>query len=380
MFGKSSNKKDLKEVIVMSKKILKLLYVFLIIIGTYILLKIANEIKLFQVISTILKILAPLFIGVVVAWLLNPVIKWLQKNGIRRKLAVVLSYGILLVILYLIISSILPLLYKQVIELVSSLPSVFESVKAWIDGAFDKLNGLENINIETTKTNLFNNINSFASNLYVLLPTKVLSIITAFISGIGTFLIGLLISFFLLISTENADTIIYELIPQRYRNSSKTLFGNMNKSLRNYVNGALIDAFVVFVISTVAFAVIGVQSPILFGLFCGVTNVIPYVGPYIGGAPAVLVAFSQGTGIGIITLIAIVVIQLIEGNILQTLIISKTTKLNPVSIILGLLLFGHFFGIIGMLLSTPIIGVCKVAFKYFDDKYNLLKKEEEIDE
>ena len=106
-------------------------------------------------------------------------------------------------------------------------------------------------------------------------------------------------------------------------------------------------------------------------------NVIPYAGPYIGGAPAVIVGFSQGTGIGIAVLVAIVLIQSIEGNVLQTLIISKTTKLNPVTIIIGLLLFGHFFGIVGMLLSTPIIGVLKVVVKYFNDKYEIinLKKE-----
>ena len=146
----------------------------------------------------------------------------------------------------------------------------------------------------------------------------------------------------------------------------------MNTSLRNYANGALIDAFVVFVVSSIAFAIIGLKAPLLFGLFCGLMNVIPYAGPYIGGAPAAIVGFSQSTGIGIATLIAIVVIQFLEGNILQTLIISKTTKLNPVTIIIGLLIFGHFFGIVGMLLSTPIIGVCKVIIKYFDDKYDLL--------
>ena len=101
-------------------------------------------------------------------------------------------------------------------------------------------------------------------------------------------------------------------------------------------------------------------------------NVIPYAGPYIGGAPAVIVGLSQGTGIGIAVLIAIVIIQSIEGNILQTLIMSKTTKLNPVTIIIGLLIFGHFFGIVGMLLSTPIIGVLKVIVKYIDDKYDIL--------
>lgn len=370
-FGKG-NKKDIKELLSISKKVLKMLYFIIIIVGIYLLFKMANDIKLFDILLTILNILMPLFIGILVAWLLTPVIKWLQKKGIRRKLSVVLSYVFLIALLYFLIGSILPLLYKQVVELVSSLPSVFDDVKGFIDGIFNKLDGIKGLNIESTKETLIENIGEFSSSLYVTLPTKILQFISSFISGIGTFLVGLLVGFFLLVSSENADVVAMEFIPTRYRDSVKELFTRINKSLRKYVNGALFDALVVFIISTIAFAIIGVQSPVLFGLFCGITNVIPYIGPYIGGAPAVLVAFSQSTGVGIVTLISIVVIQMIEGNVLQTLIISKATKLNPVTILIGLLIFGHFFGIIGMLLSTPIIGVLKVVFQYFDEKYGIL--------
>ena len=94
---------------------------------------------------------------------------------------------------------------------------------------------------------------------------------------------------------------------------------------------------------------------------------IPYAGPYIGGAPAVIVGFTQGPVTGILTLLTIVVVQFLEGNLLQPVIMSKTTKLHPVTIMLGLLIFGHFFGIIGMVLSTPIIAACKTVALYFNE-------------
>ena len=155
------------------------------------------------------------------------------------------------------------------------------------------------------------------------------------------------------------------------------LLKSINRTCRDFVTGALLDCTLVFVISSIAFLIVGLKAPLLFGLFCGITNVIPYAGPYIGGAPAVIVGFSISPTVGIFTLIVIIVIQALEGNLLQPLIISKTTKLHPVTIMLGLLLFGHYFGILGMVVSTPLIGAIKAVFIFFNDKYQLfdLKKE-----
>ncbi len=107
---------------------------------------------------------------------------------------------------------------------------------------------------------------------------------------------------------------------------------------------------------------------------------IPYAGPYIGGIPAVIVGFSQSPTVGILTLITIVIIQFLEGNFIQPLVMSKTTKLHPVTIMIGLLVFGHFWGIIGMFVSTPIIAVLKAIFTYFDDKYDIIKIKNENEE
>ena len=365
------DKLQINEVVSLSKKILKISYFLIIIALVFVLTIIFKEWKVWLFIKTVLKILAPLFLGIVIAWLLNPFVKWLEKKKVRRSIGTFFAYFILILCIVLIVKAIIPLLYNQSIELVDNLPKIFSNLKDWILGIINKFNS-KTFDVDNVKKILFGKLDEFSSSLSSLLPTFMLNIITSTVSYIGTFIVGLVIGFFLLLSCNNVSTFILELIPRRFRKSTGELCEKMNTSLRNYANGALIDAFVVFVVSSIAFAIIGLKAPLLFGLFCGLMNVIPYAGPYIGGAPAVIVAFSQSTGIGIAVLISIVVIQFLEGNILQTLIISKTTKLNPVTIIIGLLVFGHFFGIIGMLLSTPIIGVIKVVIKYFDDKYDLL--------
>ena len=112
----------------------------------------------------------------------------------------------------------------------------------------------------------------------------------------------------------------------------------------------------------------------VFGLFCAITNVIPYIGPYIGGAPAVLVGFSMSPMTGICALIAVVIAQLLESYFLQPLVMGKTMKLHPVTIMIGLLVFGHFFGILGMIFATPTISILKTIFTFINDKFSLIER------
>lgn len=369
-----NKRNDLNEVISISKKLLKILYILIIVLGTYLLLKVIKELQIFNIILAILKILYPLFIGIIIAWLLNPFVKWLEAKKIRRFLGTSISYILLMLGIFLLINAILPLLYSQTIDLVDNMPNIFSAVKNWLNNFLNNFSSSV-INVNKISDSMLNRLDVLSSSLSTTLPTIIINGFTILISSIGTFIIGMVIGFYLLLSCDNLSNNIMDFIPRRYRKGIKKLIRNINQSLRNYVNGALIDAGVVFIVSSAVFAILGLKAPLLFGLFCGMMNVIPYAGPYIGGAPAVIVGFSQGTGTGFAILFAIIVIQMIEGNVLQTLIISKTTKLHPVIIIIGLLIFGHFFGIIGMLLSTPIISVIKVVITYFDDKYDILNFE-----
>ena len=363
---------NLNEVISVSKRILKVVYVLLIVASIYIFLRIIQELRIFHYIGIFIRILTPLFIGIIIAWLLNPFIKWLETKNIRRLIGTLFAYLIIVACIVLLVNAIIPLLYNQTLDLVENLPNVFDSLKNWLADILGRVDS-KYINIETVEKNIIDNLDNYSRSLSTSLPSLIYNGATSAIASIGTFIVGLVIGFFLTLSCRNLGATLLELFPKRMQEPVKELTTKINTSLRNYVNGALLDTFVVFIVSTIAFMIIGLKAPVLFGLFCGLMNVIPYAGPYIGGAPAVIVGFSQGTGIGIAVLIAIAIIQTIEGNFLQTLIISKATKLNPVTIIIGLLIFGHFFGIVGMLLSTPIIGVLKVIVKFIDDKYKIFK-------
>lgn len=115
-------------------------------------------------------------------------------------------------------------------------------------------------------------------------------------------------------------------------------------------------------------------SPLLFGIICGITNVIPYIGPWIGGAICVIIGFTISPLVGILAAVVAVIVQQLDNVVLQPVIMGKTMKLHPVTIMIGLLVFGYFFGIIGMILATPIMAGIKIILNYFDEKYDLMQK------
>lgn len=371
------NISNINDAVSLSKTILKIVTVLLFIIGIYIFIIIMEKLKVRETILTILKIILPLFIGFFIAWLFDPIVSYLQKKGVRRTIGTLLTYIVFIGILGVLIGSIIPLLGDQINDFVKIIPTVFDNIKLWIDSVFDKLNNIENLDVENIKINLFDRVEKFGIDLTSSLPDLTINLVKSLFSGVGNFLVGLVIGFFLLINFNNVSDSIITLFPKKIQNSTRDIFNEINTAFRRFINGALADCTLVFVISSICFAIAGLKAPLLFGLFCGITNVIPYAGPYIGGAPAVIVALSQSTKIGIVVLISIIVIQTLEGNLIQPLIMSKSARLHPVTVIIGLLVFGHFFGILGMAISTPVIGACKALFLFFDEKYNILNYEKQ---
>lgn len=372
MFGKKIDFKKLNEVILLSSKILRVLYFLLVVALVYVFIGILRETRLLYICKTVIKVVSPLFIGLIIAYLFEPLVKWLEGRGIKRVWGALLTYVLLFLILFLILSSLIPLLIDQGQELLKMIPRTFNTVKSFSQDVF-KYVGKTGFDVSKIKNEFFLYINDFASSVTTTMPENFLGFMSNFISYLGTFILGLIIGFFLIV-TFDGNFKFFNLIPDKHRKVTLEVIDKVDMSLRSYVKGAALDCMLIFALSSIGLWICGLKAPVLFGLFCGITNIIPYAGPYIGGFPAVVVGFTQDPLIGIFSLVVIFVIQFLEGNFLQPLIMSKTTKLHPVTIILGLLLFGHFFGIIGMLISTPVFAVLKTIFNYYDEKYGIINR------
>lgn len=363
--------RGINSIIKLTRKLLQIGLYMAIILIIYFGIVLGKEAGLFELIVNVLGIISPLFIGLVIAWLFNPLVNKLKNRGINRTLSAVLVYVVILGVITLALFALVPTLYTQVQDFAKVIPSVFDKFQNYIDGIFQKLDTIQNFDAWAIRDGLFEQIEGVGTGIASSLPNMLIGIISSFASGMGSIIVGLIIGFFLLVSFESTDSFI-EFLPKKIQTSTRELLHKIDDALRSFVTGSILDCTFIFIISSIGLYFAGLKAPLLFGLFCGITNIIPYAGPYIGGIPAVLVGFSQGITTGILTLIVLCVIQFLEGNFLQPVILSKTTKLHPVTIILGLLIFGNLWGILGMIISTPLLAASKAIILFFDEKYDIL--------
>jgi len=375
MFNRK-NKLDiegLNEIIFLGKKLLKLFFVVLCISVVFVGFILLKEVGVFGVIGSILNVLAPLFIGFVVAWLYAPLVNKLTKKGMSRILASTIVYVIFVAFLVVFFRVFIPIIYTEINELINTLPAIISKITEFVNELFSKINA-EAIDINGIKENVLGAITTYSNEISRNLPTTIVSVMSDLVSGLGTIFFGLIIGLYMLFDFDNVTNLLLKVIPHRYQMEVANLVDNIGTEVRKCVNGTLLVACMVFVCDTIGFSILGLKSALLFGLFCGITDLIPYIGPWIGTAVVTIVGLTQSPLIGLGVFIIALVVQLVESYILQPVVMSKATNLHPVTIICGLLIFGHFFGIVGMILATPIMSIIKVIWTFTENKFALFKE------
>ena len=365
--GKDIDKDGLNELIHLSKNLLRVVYV-IVIIGIFLCgIIVLQRLNLLGFLLGSLKVISPLFIGFIIAWLFYPLHRRLVDKGIHKIISAILIFlgiiGFILLFIYIFI----PVLYNQVNELISYIPTVLSSVTDFVVRNLDKID-IKGIDVASFKDGFIVAGEEIIVNMTSSLPNGILGIVKGLVSAIGTILISFVVGIYMLIDFDNITMNFYKILPKKNRQDYINLFKNIGSNARKVVNGTLLVAFMVFVCDTIGFALVGLNAAVLFALLCGITDLIPYIGPYIGGAAAVVVGFTQGPIIGFGTLIIVVIVQLVESYLLQPVVMSKAMQLHPVLIIVGLLLFGHLFGILGMIIATPCMAIIKEIIIFISHK------------
>ncbi len=344
-----------------------LVIILVILVGTYLI----KEWNILGIIGTILSVISPVFIGFVVAWLLDPLATKFSHK-MPRVLACILTYVIIFGGIILILVFTVPTFSNSISDIVNVVPDIVDNAQ---DFASDTLENLGNSKqIEDYKNTLLSKIETMGTNLASTLPNSIWNFGKGLVSGATNIILGLMIGFYLLFDFRKFQGHILSLIPRNWHNGAKNLMSRINGKLRNYVQGVLLIMVLVFITQSIGFSLAGLKAPFLFALFCAITDVIPYIGPWIGGAPAVIVGFTIDPTVGIFCLISVLVCQLLENNFYQPLIMGKTMRLHPVTIMLGLLLFNYFFGMIGMIVATPLIATIKIIIEFIVENTTLGKK------
>lgn len=311
--------------------------------------------------------LAPFYIGFFIAWLMKPLGLWISKRTkISIKISNFISIFISIFVLLIVILVILPMAIVQFGQLIVDSGNIISDLKLRLSFLnldatlfvefYDKYLAGFVAKIDTQDVLKGLNI-AFDSVTYVITAVYgvinfVIQIVLAYI--IAFYFINDISSF----AKKSIRFLSHENAPHHYKNAlevSRVLFG--------YFRGLVIICSFIGIVVGIGCSLIGLPSPVLFGVFAAFTNVIPYIGPIIGGIPVMIIALSLGFDTFLLALVVVFGTQFIESNFLQPKIMSKSSNLHPVSIIVGLIIFGNLFGILGMMISTPIIAAINVIIK-----------------
>ena len=238
MFRKKDeiDKSGINDIIFLSKNILKLLFIVLIIgivLGGFIFLR---ELGLFSFLGNVIKILAPLFIGFIIAWLFSPLVNILNKKGMSRMLASTIVYIAFIAFLVLFFWVFIPIIYKEINELITTLPGIMNKITEWINGFFDSIQ-VEGIDLVSVKENVLGSITTYTSTLSSNLPTTIVTYMSNVFSAVGTIFFGLIIGIYMLFDFDSISKFLLKLLPDKYEKEVSQLLIDIGIEVRKCVNG-----------------------------------------------------------------------------------------------------------------------------------------------
>ncbi len=314
----------------------------------------------FVLVLFLLKALAPLvrilIISALLAYILDPVASSMESRGLNRTLSTLVVFLVIMTIMAGFILLLLPVISSETRAIQEGLAAgkaqeFFSGLENVLKSKLQFL-GMADINLIERLQSVFGSLGQqFFSYLL-----NVFSLVTNLV--IIPFII-----FFLLKDGREINKRIISLVPNRYFEFSLNLQSKMDQQLGNYLRGQFMDALIIGILSILALWIIGVKYFIVIGIFAGLANLIPYIGPIAGAIPAIIVSVMQTGDFSQVLWIAVafILVQLVDNVLVQPLVVAKTVNLHPLLVLLVVIVGGQFFGILGMLLAVPATGVIKVV-------------------
>ncbi|WP_214695272.1 MULTISPECIES: AI-2E family transporter [unclassified Exiguobacterium] len=340
----------------------------------------------FEPIQVILALVTvPLIVAGLFFYFLVGIVDFLEKRlkG-KRALAVAMTL-IGLVLIFTIVFSILgPVLAEQVTSLINAMPSIAKELQQQAFAVRDTLMQNEFLSRFMAENdeifrNLTTNITSYLGELFGNIASSFGQVVGFVTSAVITIVVIPFMLLYMLLDGKRLPDAIVKLLPSSYEKETRHILHDMHETVRSYVNAQLLVAFFIGITSLIGLLIVGIDYAILLALFMMVTNIIPYVGPFLGAIPAVIVAFIQDPIKVIWVIVVVIIVQQIESNVISPLIQGKSLKVHPLTIIIVLLVAGNLAGIIGMLIAVPTYAVAKTVVQNIVRIYKLKEREQYLD-
>ena len=343
---------------------------FLICLAACVLVSHLSEIN--GTLKTIVKVLSPLIWGVVIAYLLNPIMMKLQYvtgklTGIKkphpkldRVIATILSVLIFLAMISALVAIIFPQLVDSIMGIFNNFPSYMNSLEKIIDQLLvnypDVLEYM-NSQFDTIQNTLMGYVKELVPKIGDL-TVKIKDGALTILLGLKDFLIGIIAAVYFLLDKEKFQSqmkkTICALFPKKFCDSFFSVCSRTNKSFSGFISGKIVDSIIIGILCFVSMKALRLDYALLISVIIGVTNIIPFFGPIFGAIPsALLLLVSSPIKQLIIFVILIIVLQQLDGNIIGPKILGDSTGLSAFWVMFAIIVGGGLFGFPGMVLAVP---------------------------
>ncbi len=346
-----------------------------------------------NIVNTVVDILFPVFVGVVLAYIINPLDNFFERRfsamlsgskrlkasaqkRISRGLGILLSVIVLISVIVLLLFLILPEFLESFNKLIDIAPELFEKAVVWVE------------NIEKSEYTLVRNLGGYLENvgdtltnwLSTELSSAVAGVIGSLISVVSflfDFLVALVICVYALIEKKKFvgqfKKLLYAVMKPERANDVLDVARYGNEVFGKFISGKLITSTVVGIATFCFMTIMGMPYALLSAGIIAVTNIIPFFGPFIGGIPTAFIVLLTDVKQGIIYVVFLFVLQQLEGNVIEPMIMEDKTGVSKFWITTALLLFGGVFGLAGMIFSVPLIAVLFYVIRIYTER-SLAKK------
>ena len=348
--------------------------------------------SLSNAIHSFVTISMPIIDGLILAYLMTPILNAIEQKIVKpvcykfhisaagknkkrvRMASILLTICVVFVVAYEFLSLIIPELIRSVQSIVFQFPIYIENLQNWVNGLLENNPDLEDLMNELFKYS--ENLNDFfntsimpkINGMIISLSTGVID----FLKGMWNLIIGFIISIYILGSKETfagqAKKITYAFFDAGTANQIISTFRFTHTTFSGFLGGKVIDSIIIGIICFFCTNIIGTPYATLVSVIVGVTNLIPFFGPWIGGVPSTLLILMVNPMQALYFLILIFVIQQFDGNVLGPKILGDSTGLSGFWVIFSITIFGGVFGILGMVVGVPIFAVCYAGFKSLVNK------------
>jgi predicted PurR-regulated permease PerM len=319
---------------------------------------------LFRFGASVIIVLLPFFLAIIIAYILNPLVEFLESRRVPRYLGILAIYAVFIIIIFVIGSSIIPLLLHELQKLAERVPEYTRQFQQFI---LHLQSDYRRINIpESVRLVLDQNIVNLQESVQDVLEWITATVLGLF-SHLFTILIIPLLVYYILRDMDSLKRSFVMLFPKSYRRWIAAMGSEMDRTLGAYFRGMLLICFLVAVLTYTGFVIIGLDFALILGIIAGLTNIIPYFGPLIGAVPAVLIASLAAPALVIKVIIVIVIVQQIESQFIAPQILGRSLGLHPLIVIFVLIVGGKFFGLVGLIFAVPFTAMLRIFLRHVVD-------------